>query len=57
SGLRINMCKSKIMGVNVEDGMVKTRLLNLGVLSLRLHSLIWVRKLGEICQGSNLGKK
>ncbi|GJY26693.1 RNA-directed DNA polymerase, eukaryota [Tanacetum coccineum] len=23
SGLRINMCKSKIMGVNVEDGMVK----------------------------------
>ncbi|GKG43836.1 hypothetical protein Tco_0482929, partial [Tanacetum coccineum] len=22
SGLRINMCKSKIMGVNVEDGMV-----------------------------------
>ncbi|GJX19382.1 RNA-directed DNA polymerase, eukaryota [Tanacetum coccineum] len=31
SGLRINMCKSKIMGVNVEDGMVKIRgLLTLG---------------------------
>ncbi|GJY22668.1 RNA-directed DNA polymerase, eukaryota, reverse transcriptase zinc-binding domain protein [Tanacetum coccineum] len=32
SGLRINMCKSKIMGVNVEDGMVKNAASKLGCL-------------------------
>ncbi|GKA38998.1 hypothetical protein Tco_0731549 [Tanacetum coccineum] len=47
SGLRINMCKSKIMGVNVEDGMVKNAASKLGfVLSFKTHSLIWVRMWG-----------
>ncbi|GJT49706.1 RNA-directed DNA polymerase, eukaryota, reverse transcriptase zinc-binding domain protein [Tanacetum coccineum] len=35
SGLRINMCKSKIMGVNVEDGMVKNAASKLGCLVLK----------------------
>ncbi|GJY45761.1 RNA-directed DNA polymerase, eukaryota, reverse transcriptase zinc-binding domain protein [Tanacetum coccineum] len=35
SGLRINMCKSKIMGVNVEDGMVKNATSKLGCLVLK----------------------
>ncbi|GJU58271.1 RNA-directed DNA polymerase, eukaryota, reverse transcriptase zinc-binding domain protein [Tanacetum coccineum] len=40
SGLRINMCKSKIMSINVEDGYVlKMRLLNWASMSLRPPSL------------------
>ncbi|GJU11327.1 RNA-directed DNA polymerase, eukaryota, reverse transcriptase zinc-binding domain protein [Tanacetum coccineum] len=35
SGLHINMCKSKIMGVNVEDGMVKNAASKLGCLVLK----------------------
>ncbi|GJT14794.1 RNA-directed DNA polymerase, eukaryota, reverse transcriptase zinc-binding domain protein [Tanacetum coccineum] len=35
SGLRINMCKSKIMGVNVEDRMVKNAASKLGCLVLK----------------------
>ncbi|GJY02233.1 hypothetical protein Tco_0360385 [Tanacetum coccineum] len=35
SGLRINMCKSKIMGVNVEDEMVKNAASKLGCLVLK----------------------
>ncbi|GJZ93690.1 hypothetical protein Tco_0665893 [Tanacetum coccineum] len=35
SGLRINMCKSKIMGVNVEDGTVKNAASKLGCLVLK----------------------
>ncbi|GKC58830.1 hypothetical protein Tco_1086428, partial [Tanacetum coccineum] len=35
SGLRINVCKSKIMGVNVEDGMVKNAASKLGCLVLK----------------------
>ncbi|GKA08676.1 RNA-directed DNA polymerase, eukaryota [Tanacetum coccineum] len=35
SGLRINMCKSKIMGVNVEDGMVKNAASKLRCLVLK----------------------
>ncbi|GJU58093.1 hypothetical protein Tco_1235859 [Tanacetum coccineum] len=35
SGLRINMCKSKIMGANVEDGMVKNAASKLGCLVLK----------------------
>ncbi|GJZ89679.1 RNA-directed DNA polymerase, eukaryota, reverse transcriptase zinc-binding domain protein, partial [Tanacetum coccineum] len=35
SGLRINMYKSKIMGVNVEDGMVKNAASKLGCLVLK----------------------
>nr|GFB53754.1 RNA-directed DNA polymerase, eukaryota, reverse transcriptase zinc-binding domain protein [Tanacetum cinerariifolium] len=35
SGLRINMCKSKIMGVNVVDGKVKNAAVKLGCLVLK----------------------
>ncbi|GJT52692.1 RNA-directed DNA polymerase, eukaryota [Tanacetum coccineum] len=31
SGLRINMCKSKIMGIHVDDGKIKMQHLSLGV--------------------------
>nr|GFA30566.1 RNA-directed DNA polymerase, eukaryota [Tanacetum cinerariifolium] len=34
-GLRINMCKSKIMGVNVVDGKVKNAAVKLGCLVLK----------------------
>nr|GEX80262.1 RNA-directed DNA polymerase, eukaryota [Tanacetum cinerariifolium] len=46
SGLRINMCKSKIMGVNVEDGKIQNAASNLGALfsRIRLHILVQSRR-------------
>ncbi|GJT98055.1 RNA-directed DNA polymerase, eukaryota [Tanacetum coccineum] len=60
SGLRINMCKSKIMGVNVEDGMVKNAASKLGVsLSLRLHQSLYFgyECWGKLCHGKQAWKK
>ncbi|GJX72976.1 hypothetical protein Tco_0311571 [Tanacetum coccineum] len=53
SGLRINMCKSKIMGVNVEDGMVKNAASKLGCLVLKTPFTYLGTKVGEICQGAS----
>ncbi|GJW14636.1 hypothetical protein Tco_0018769 [Tanacetum coccineum] len=54
SGLCINMCKSTIMGVNVEDGMVKNAASKLGCLVLKTPSLIlryksWGNYVKEAC--------
>ncbi|GJV65961.1 hypothetical protein Tco_1476789 [Tanacetum coccineum] len=40
--------------VVVEVGWLNNAASKLGVLSLRLHSLSWVRKLGEFCQEASL---
>ncbi|GKB61529.1 nucleotide-binding alpha-beta plait domain-containing protein [Tanacetum coccineum] len=60
SGLRINMCKSKIMGVNVEDGMVKNAASKLGCLVLKKPFIIWIRRvtklMGYLWGGRNLKK-
>ncbi|GJX10723.1 RNA-directed DNA polymerase, eukaryota [Tanacetum coccineum] len=56
SGLRINMCKSKIMGVNVEDGMVKNAASKLGCLVLKTLSL-FVTKVGGYMSGSKAWKE
>ncbi|GKE51495.1 RNA-directed DNA polymerase, eukaryota [Tanacetum coccineum] len=47
SGLRINMCKSKIMGVNVEDGMVKNAASKLGCLVLKTPFTYLGTKVGK----------
>ncbi|GJW72022.1 RNA-directed DNA polymerase, eukaryota [Tanacetum coccineum] len=52
SGLRINMCKSKIMGVNVEDGMVKNAASKLGCLVLKTPFIYLGTKVG-----GNMSKK
>ncbi|GJY48039.1 RNA-directed DNA polymerase, eukaryota [Tanacetum coccineum] len=57
SGLRINMCKSKIMGVNVEDEMVKNAASKLGCLVLKIHSLFGYEVGGKYVKKGKLGKK
>nr|GEW23231.1 RNA-directed DNA polymerase, eukaryota [Tanacetum cinerariifolium] len=47
SGLRINMCKSKIMGVNVEDAKVKTAATKLGCLVLKTPFTYLGTKVGD----------
>nr|GEU77387.1 RNA-directed DNA polymerase, eukaryota [Tanacetum cinerariifolium] len=47
SGLRINMCKSKIMGVNVEDAKVKSAANKLGCLFLKTPFYYLGTKVGE----------
>ncbi|GKB18971.1 RNA-directed DNA polymerase, eukaryota [Tanacetum coccineum] len=47
SGLRINMCKSKIMGVNVEDTKVKSAANKLGCLVLKIPFTYLGTKVGE----------
>nr|GEY19367.1 RNA-directed DNA polymerase, eukaryota [Tanacetum cinerariifolium] len=47
SGLRINMCKSKIMGVNVEDGKIQNAASKLGCLVLKTLFTYLGTKVGE----------
>nr|GFC61151.1 RNA-directed DNA polymerase, eukaryota [Tanacetum cinerariifolium] len=47
SGLRINMCKSKIMGVNVEDGKIQIAAFKLGCLVLKTPFTYLGTKVGE----------
>nr|GEX69201.1 nucleotide-binding alpha-beta plait domain-containing protein [Tanacetum cinerariifolium] len=47
SGLRINMCKSKIRGVNVEDAKVKTTAIKLGCLVLKTPFTYLGTKVGD----------
>nr|GFA23309.1 RNA-directed DNA polymerase, eukaryota, reverse transcriptase zinc-binding domain protein [Tanacetum cinerariifolium] len=47
SGLRINMCKSKIMGVNVEDGKIQNAASKLGCLVLKTPFTYLGTKVGE----------
>nr|GFB67943.1 RNA-directed DNA polymerase, eukaryota, reverse transcriptase zinc-binding domain protein [Tanacetum cinerariifolium] len=47
SGLRINMCKSKIMGVNVEDGKIHNAASKLGCLVLKTPFTYLGTKVGE----------
>nr|GEY97351.1 RNA-directed DNA polymerase, eukaryota, reverse transcriptase zinc-binding domain protein [Tanacetum cinerariifolium] len=46
SGPRINMCKSKIMGVNVEDGLVRIAAAKLGCLILKTPFIYFCTKVG-----------
>nr|GFA61424.1 RNA-directed DNA polymerase, eukaryota, reverse transcriptase zinc-binding domain protein [Tanacetum cinerariifolium] len=46
SGLRINMCKSKFMGVNVEDGLVRIAAAKLGCLILKTPFIYLGTKVG-----------
>ncbi|GKB05298.1 hypothetical protein Tco_0833493 [Tanacetum coccineum] len=55
--LRINMCKSKIMGVNVEDEMVKNAASKLGCLVLKTPFYLFGTKVWGNIQGSKLRKK
>ncbi|GKA99799.1 RNA-directed DNA polymerase, eukaryota, partial [Tanacetum coccineum] len=47
SGLRINMCKSKIMGINVEDGKIQNAASKLGCLVLKTPFTYLGTKVGE----------
>nr|GFA25097.1 RNA-directed DNA polymerase, eukaryota [Tanacetum cinerariifolium] len=47
SGLRINMCKSKIVGVNVEDGKIQNAASKLGCLVLKTPFKYLGTKVGE----------
>nr|GFC63337.1 RNA-directed DNA polymerase, eukaryota, reverse transcriptase zinc-binding domain protein [Tanacetum cinerariifolium] len=47
SGLRINMCKSKIIGVNVEDGKIQNAAFKLGCLVLKTPFTYLGTKVGE----------
>ncbi|GJW83464.1 RNA-directed DNA polymerase, eukaryota, reverse transcriptase zinc-binding domain protein [Tanacetum coccineum] len=47
SGLRINMCKSKLMGVNVEDGSVSNAAAKIGCLVLKIPFIYLGTKVGD----------
>nr|GEZ13641.1 RNA-directed DNA polymerase, eukaryota, reverse transcriptase zinc-binding domain protein [Tanacetum cinerariifolium] len=57
SGLRINMCKSKIMGVNVVDGKVKNAAVKLGCLVLKTPFTYLGTKVGDIMSRKHAWKE
>nr|GEY43105.1 RNA-directed DNA polymerase, eukaryota, reverse transcriptase zinc-binding domain protein [Tanacetum cinerariifolium] len=57
SGLRINMCKSKIMGVNVVDGKVKNAAVKLGYLVLKTPFTYLGTKVGDIMSRKHAWKE
>nr|GEY86813.1 RNA-directed DNA polymerase, eukaryota [Tanacetum cinerariifolium] len=57
SGLRIDMCKSKIMGVNVVDGKVKNAAVKLGCLVLKTSFTYLGTKVGDIMSRKHAWKE
>nr|GEY25821.1 RNA-directed DNA polymerase, eukaryota, reverse transcriptase zinc-binding domain protein [Tanacetum cinerariifolium] len=57
SGLRINMCKSEIMGVNVVDGKVKNAVVKLGCLVLKTPFTYLCTKVGDIMSRKHAWKE
>nr|GEW32566.1 nucleotide-binding alpha-beta plait domain-containing protein [Tanacetum cinerariifolium] len=57
SGLRINMCKSKIMGINMVDGKVKNAAVKLGCLVLKTPLTYLGTKVGDIMSRKHAWKE